>query len=251
MELGEIRRNSFGTEMKIVEIKCHNNIIIEFVDEQKYRKHTTYNNYKSGNIKNPFDKNICGVGYIGDGKYRCKYSSGIHTPEYQNWICMIRRCYDFKRKGKYPSYYGNCTVCREWHNFQNFAEWYSKHYYEVGTERMHLDKDILYPGNKLYSPETCLIVPQGINMLFLNKTNKRGLPNGITQNSKGLYRAKYNEEELGEFETLDEAYKKYTGSKKSHILRVLEKYKSKIPEKVYRAVLEYEFDIRFDRNYAN
>lgn len=27
-------------------------------------------------------------------------------------------------------------------------------------ERLYIDKDILYPGNKVYSPDTCLLVPQ-------------------------------------------------------------------------------------------
>ena len=62
--------------------------------------------------------------------------------------------------------------------FQNFAKWFDDNKYEVDG-RLHIDKDILYPNCKIYSPETCLLIPQRINMLFLNKPNKRGLPNGI------------------------------------------------------------------------
>ena len=69
-------------------------------------------------------------------------------------------------------------------NFQNFAQWYDNHKYECDG-RLHIDKDIKYPGNKLYSPYHCILVPQRINMLFSNKLNKRGLPNGIDKNKKG------------------------------------------------------------------
>lgn len=91
MHLGEIRKNTFGTEMKIIECNTQKNIIVEFLDDYHYRKTTTYTTFKSGNVKNPYDKKICNVGYMGEGKYHCKYSNGIHTLEYQNWIAMIRR----------------------------------------------------------------------------------------------------------------------------------------------------------------
>lgn len=250
MHLGEIRKNTFGTEMKIIECNTQKNIIVEFLDDYHYRKTTTYTTFKSGNVKNPYDKKICNVGYMGKGKYHCKYSNGIHTLEYQNWIAMIRRCYDNNRKNIYSAYFGNCKVCNQWHDFQEFGKWYEENFYQVGMERMHIDKDILYPGNKIYSPETCLIVPQGINMLFLNKPNKRGLPNGITQNQNGTYRAKYKEEELGTYNSLDEAYQAYTYKKKNHILSAAEAYRNSIPQKVYNAVIHYEFRIELDRNYV-
>ena len=50
---------------------------------------------------------------------------------------------DYKNK----TYIG-CTVCEEWHNYQNFAQWHEEHYYEVPNEIMCLDKDILIKGNK-------------------------------------------------------------------------------------------------------
>ena len=97
--LGEINKNKFGTDMKIISYRKSDDIDIQFLDEHGYIfEHQTYSNFKSGGIKNPYDRNICGVGYMGVGKYHCKYSNGVHTMEYQNWISMIRRCYDEKRK---------------------------------------------------------------------------------------------------------------------------------------------------------
>lgn len=247
--LNEVGLNKNGTPMKIIAYRSCADIDVEFLDEHHYvKKHNTYVNFKRGSIKNPYDINICGVGYLGDGNYRCKYPDGTHTTEYRHWISIIRRCYDVKRKDTYPAYCGNCEVCEEWHNFQTFAKWYEENMYQVGTERMHIDKDILFPGNKVYSPETCILVPQRINMIFVNKENKRGLPNGIDKCENG-YMAKYNGEELGIYKTLDEAYSVYAIAKETHIKQVADEYKDLIPKKVYEALYSYKVRLEFDKNF--
>ena len=77
---------------------------------------------------------------------------------------------------------------------------------------MHLDKDILFAGNKIYAKDKCLLVPQRLNMMFMNKSNNRGLPNGIKKYKSG-YLAKYNQEELGIFPTVEDAYYEQTKKK--------------------------------------
>ena len=71
------------------------------------------------------------------------------------------RCYSEKSRAENPTYVG-CTVCREWHNFQNFAKWYDDNYPSDGHE-YHLDKDILIDGNKEYSPVACMFVTRAEN----------------------------------------------------------------------------------------
>lgn len=238
--LGEINKNKFGTEMKIITYRKSDDIDIQFLDEHGYvYEHQTYSNFKTGQIKNPYDRNICGIGYMGVGKYHCKYSNGIHTMEYQNWIAMIRRCYDERRKKTYSSYYGTCEVCFEWHNFQVFGTWYEQNFYQVGNERMHIDKDILYPGNKIYSPDTCILVPQRINMLFMHKRNKYDLPNGIKPRAKGKFEAQYNHENLGIFDTVEEAAIAHDKKKKEVIIEIANEYKNQIPDKVYQALINW------------
>ena len=58
--------------MKIVEYNGWGNIVVEFQDEHKYRKNTTYSNFKTGCIKNPYDKTVYGIAWIGEGKYLAK-----------------------------------------------------------------------------------------------------------------------------------------------------------------------------------
>ena len=251
--LGEIRKNNFGTEMKIIEYKNAGNIVVKFLDDYGCEKRTTYSNFKMGCIKNPYDKTLFGVGCLGEGKFKAYYkreSDGEVRPTqvYDVWIDMLKRCYYGKGKHKQPAYYGKCVVCKEWLNFQVFAQWYEDNKYEV-EGRLHVDKDILYPNCMIYSPETCILTPQRINMLFMNKPNERGLPNGIKRQGKG-YLAKYNGEELGTYKTLEEAYKIYSEKKEETIKRVADEYKSIIPAHVYKALYTYKVDITNDKNYV-
>ena len=121
---------------------------------------------------------------------------------------------------------------------------------EYETEgRLHLDKDIKYPGNTVYSPQTCILTPQKINMLFMNKPNKRGLPNGIIERPNG-YLARYNGKDYGVHKTLNEAYLRYATEKGKAIKSIADEYKDIIPQNVYEVLLNYKVDIRNDKNYV-
>ena len=232
--------------MKIIAYRSHDDIDIEFLDDFHYiKQHQAYSNFKTGGVKNPYDVTVNGVGYIGVGKYKTTLEDNQkrHTDEYNTWVTMLYRCYCDED----TVYFKESSVCKEWLCYQNFAEWYSQNKYEV-KGRLHLDKDILFPGNKIYAPDKCILIPQRINMLFMNKTNKRHLPNGIVKYVNG-YLAKYNEEELGVYKTLEEAYKVYSSKKKEDVIRVANEYKNIIPEKAYNALLAYEFNMSNDRNY--
>lgn len=89
---------------------------------------------------------------------------------YNTWIGMLERCFSKKHQEKHPTYKG-CTVCDEWKLLSNFKKWYDKQHY---LEGWHLDKDILVPNNKIYSPETCRFVPSKINNLLTTCGKSRG-----------------------------------------------------------------------------
>lgn len=44
-----------------------------------------------------------------------------------------------------------------------------ENYYEIKGEQMHLDKDILHKGNKIYSSKTCIFVLKEL-MNYLQRT---------------------------------------------------------------------------------
>lgn len=237
--IGEIRNNNFGTPMKIIAARNKADIDVQFLDEQGYIwEHNMYRNFIKGELKNPYDKMIFGIGYIGVGKYNTG-TSKKHTREHYIWRAMLERCYAEHLKYRCPSYYGIVTVCEEWHNFQNFAEWYHKNKYECG-ERLQCDKDILYPGNKIYSPENCILVPQSINLLFVkHKPNKFGLPQGISKTETGKYISSYKGQSLGTFSTLEGAIDMYDTKKKQDIVMRANAMREVIPEKLYKVLIDY------------
>lgn len=250
---GEESYNTFGTLMKIVEYKDVDNIWVEFQDEYKEKVPTQYNNFKRGNVKNPYDKEVYGVGYIGVGKYKVS-DNGKHTKAYKVWHSMIKRCYDPYYLNKNPTYI-DCFVCDEWLNFQNFAEWYYENAYNCNNEKMCLDKDILNKGNKIYSPETCVLVPERVNTLFIKCNATRGeYPIGVTyykNNDKLLVQCRIFENGKNKIKYLGsfplnrpfQAFYVYKTFKENYIKQVADEYKDLIPQKLYDAMYKYKIEI--------
>ena len=169
-KLGEEGQNNFGSKVIIVEYRGCMDIDVYFPEYNWTFKHARYGDFKKGEIKCPYEPRYFGKGYLGEGKYKMS-ENRKHTDEYDIWHGMLMRCYDPKYQEKHPTYKG-CKVEDYLLNFQHMCEWLEKNYYKVPGERMHLDKDILYKGNKVYSRETCIFVPQRINNLFV-KSNKK------------------------------------------------------------------------------
>lgn len=117
------------------------------------------------------DKLAYGVGLYEKGEHPASIN-GINTKAYDAWRDMLRRCYSPKELEKHPTYIG-CTVCNEWLNFQNFADWYCANYPQDGN-KYQLDKDLKTLGNKVYSPESCLFVPKVVNTFTIDCGASRG-----------------------------------------------------------------------------
>ncbi len=166
--LGETRLNNMGSSMCIIKYINYSNIIVQF--KNGYIDQTTYGNFIHGSVKNPYDISVYNVGYIGIGNYSTS-KNGDHTKQYDYWNQMLRRCYDKQFQERQPTYKG-CIVSEEWHNFQNFAKWFDENYYEIEGEKISLDKDLLKQNNKIYSPNTCCFLPQGINVSLVSSKNK-------------------------------------------------------------------------------
>lgn len=93
----------------------------------------------------------------------------IICPVYQLWRSIIQRCYSEKFHRTNPTYRGT-TVCREWLTFSNFKCWWVNNY----KDGYQLDKDLLVLGNKTYSPETCIFIPQWLNSFVTDNSSARG-----------------------------------------------------------------------------
>lgn len=185
---------------------------------------------------------MCGRGYHGREGVDCT------SRAYLRWHDMMNRCYNEKFLEKNPQY-RECEVCEEWWNFTNFEKWYNDNWYVIGDETMDLDKDILFKGNKEYSPNTCCIVPHGINTLFLtSKKNRGALPMGIYYDKdKTRYRAhmSYNgiPIKIGTFDNVENAFSRYKEYKEDFIKDIAEQYRERIPYKVYYAMMNWNIEV--------
>lgn len=249
--IGEKNINNFGNEMIIIEYRGCHNIDVYFPKYNYIAKNKEYKNFKKGEIKYPYEKRYYGIGYFGEGKYKTR-KNGKLTKCYNAWKNMLQRCYDEEWQEKHPTYKG-CIVCDEWHNFQNFAKWYEENYYEIEREKIHLDKDILVKGNKIYSPETCIFVPQTINSLFVKNNENRGDSVIGTYFRNDKYEVychiinteikKSKQEYLGTYETQEEAFEVYKYYKEKNIKEVANYYKDLIPQRLYKGMYNYEVKI--------
>jgi hypothetical protein len=243
---GMIRKNTYGSLMEVIEYNNSHDILVKF--DRGKPVHTQWNPFLIGEVRNVYDKTVCGVGYIGEGRYVAKIN-GKHTPQYEKWASMMKRCYSEKLHNNQPTYL-ICTVAEEWHNFQTFAAWHDENYYEAGEGRMCLDKDILVKGNKIYSPETCIFVHERINNLFIKRKGERGkFPIGVSWNNwHEKFIVQCNDvdgyaSKLGYYGTTDEAFQAYKTFKEKVIKQVAEDYKEKIPNKLYEALMKYQVEI--------
>jgi len=162
------------------------------------------------------NKLIHGVGtYNTDCPTWQKTNEGqIRCPYYQKWMNMLARAYSDKYRTSHPTYEG-VEVDKKWHLFTNFKQWMQKQEWE-GKE---LDKDILYPNNRIYSAETCIFISQELNRLMTNNKKRRGkYPQGVSlQKSNKKYLAYLSidgkNKYLGGFETIQEAEQAYIEAK--------------------------------------
>lgn len=90
-------------------------------------------------------------------KLRTKTIHGISKDTYR---AMMHRCYS-PQNPNWMSYGAmGVKVCEEWHNFKEFNDWFVVNY----VEGWELDKDVL--SRKLYSPATCVFLPEHINQFI-------------------------------------------------------------------------------------
>lgn len=171
--------------------------------------------------------------YTGGRKRRC--------PFYQTWTGMLRRAYYKKWKEAHPTYEG-VSVTPEWWSRRAFTEWMRRQEWE-GRQ---LDKDILWPGNKIYGPDTCLFVPAEINLLLTNHAAARGkYPEGVTYDKRRKKLAAHIRKDsklihLGYFTDVNEAEAVYLRAKIVEIHRKADKYPGPISTGLHRHIADRE-----------
>lgn len=210
-EVGDKHRTNEGYLVEIVEKLKYPMRRIRF--ENGYEVVGDVSAITRGSVKNPYHPSVRDVGYLGVGEYNAKINKK-DTLEYMVWRAMLRRCYNQKWQEKYLTYKG-VVVCEEWHNFQNFADFYHKNKPKVANVKFQLDKDLLQQNieNKIYSQKTCIFLPHNVNLFLANKhsANTSGYIGVCWDKTKKKWVAEINlfgegkYKKLGRFSTPEEA----------------------------------------------
>lgn len=172
-----------------------------------------------------------------------KIYEGIYARCYGGSSLFVNQCYD------------DAYMCDEWKNSRDsFAEWYSANYYECDGERMAVDKDLLCRGNKEYAPDKCCILPETINSALASATKRRSRYKSAKVYAIGVDYDKARDKffaritpfghdkqvKLHYWDTEEEAFQEYKLFKESEIRTLALRYKDKIPDRLFDALIKYE-----------
>ena len=192
-------------------------------------------------------KLVCGVGF--NDKTRPVFVDGKKVKEYDLWQSMLNRCFSEKYQTRQPTYIG-CNVSNNFLNYSFFYDWCQN---QVGFGKAdengrywHLDKDLLIIGNKTYSENTCVFVPNEINVFFIDSGNARGeYPIGVYFNKAiGKFHARCNVnsklQHLGYFNTPQEAFAVYKPFKEALCKQLALKWQHEIDPRLFEAMMKWE-----------
>lgn len=203
-------------------------------------------------------KEVISVEDLGRQQEYLSYVSNKNINPYNIWAGIYQRCYERESTSKNVNHcYDESFMCDSWrYDKDAFAEWYNAGYYDCDGEIMMVDKDLLFPGNKEYAPDKCCLLPQTINSALASCTKRRNfsrlrktknLPIGVRYDE---CRKKYYAEirpfghdrmvPLSYFDTPEDSFEEYKVIKKAELMILAVRYKSKIPDKIFRALMQYE-----------
>ena len=136
---------------------------------------------------------------------------------YTQWLNMLARCYVTSKN--HASYIG-CTVDLRWLSYMAFHEWFEKN----ARDGWHLDKDLLAPGNKVYGPDTCVMIPDYVNVGMI-RLNARGWT--ITNDGRAKkYQVIVCGKAIGRFHTALEAESAWKIARIEHLKEVIARYEA-------------------------
>ena len=241
----KVYKSKSSGNFKILKYNNNENVEIQFL-KTGYETTVQLINIKSGSIKDPYLSSVHGVGILGT-KYQSKVN-GVHTKEYELWTSMLERCCSITLKNKYLTYEG-CEVSENFKSYEYFHEWCNK---QIGFDNKgwHLDKDLLIKGNKVYDENTCVFLPNEINILLTKRTALRGeyLIGVCWSKTNKAFKAqvsknKGKKKNLGLFKTELEAYNAYKTAKEAFIKEQANEWKDRIDPRAYEALMNYTVDI--------
>ena len=243
--VGKVCKSKSSGDFKILKYNDSGNVVIQFL-ETGFETFTRLDCVRDGNVKDRLSPSVYGIGVVGT-KYPIS-DGGRDTKDYGLWKSMLQRCYSNAFQKRCPTYMG-CEVSDNFKSYEYFYEWCNKQI-GFGNEYWQLDKDLLVKGNKVYSENTCVFLPHEINQILVKRTASRGehLIGVSWDKTNKAFKARVNKnkgnpEYLGLFNTELEAYNAYKTAKEFFVKEQANKWKGKIDERAYNALMNYTVEI--------
>ena len=243
--VGKVCKSKSSGDFKILKCNGAKDVEIRFL-KTGYETTVHLGSIRNGKVKDRYVPSVYGVGTVGN-KYPIKVND-VQTKEYGLWKSMLRRCYSDNFKKKNPTYI-DCEVSDKFKSYEYFYEWCNKQI-GFGVDGFEIDKDLLIKGNKIYSESTCVFIPREINQVLVKRTASRGehlIGVCWSKTNKAFVahvgKSKGKQEHLGYFKTEIEAFNAYKKAKELYIKEVANKWKYKIDERAYNALMNYEVEI--------
>ena len=256
IEVNDVFKSNFGGEFTVIKVVNQELITVVFNDDFQYETLTTSWAIKTGGVKNPFARRLFNVGYFGVGSFKAchgsKSAGAKSTLEYATWVNMLSRCYYEKEISAIKGYhtYNDVTVDDSWFNFQVFAEWYVKEANRIHkidpTLKLNLDKDLINPKSRVYSKDTCCLIPAELNTGIIVKQNVKNntMPSTFIKASNGKYQVSFSAMnssiKLTDFTTELECVVAFIAAKEKSIKLLAHKYINILPENVYTILADYK-----------
>lgn len=237
VKVGGLWKTKDGSEFEVIEILDSRNTIIKFYEPVEYVETVSPSNIVSGSISNKFKPSVCGKGYLG------KYPVDVESKCYKSWSGMMKRVYNPISESTKVNY-GDCSVDESWFYIGNYADWFDK---QVLQENWQLDKDLLIPGNRVYSENACVFLPREVNTFLTNRANHRGeWPIGVTYHPRlNKWQATCSNNNrgnvyIGVYTSPDAAFQAYKSVKEKYARELAEKWKGIIDDRAYEALMKFD-----------
>lgn len=242
IKVGDRFTNTQGIELEVVKYEKASKITVRVHGPVDYEIVTSQGNLKKGVVHDKYSPSVAGKGILGDAE-----NIDVKSQVYTSWVGMVKRCYtfyDYNPRAKIN--YGDCSVREDFLYFPNYIAWFDK---QIVQPKWQLDKDLLVPGNKVYSPDTCIFLPRALNTFLTIRKNDRGpYPLGVTiHEDTGHYEAACNRDGkriyLGVYKTPEAAFAAYKVEKEAYAKDLAERWKYVIDSRAYEALMNYEVSI--------
>ena len=252
--VGTYIENNAGTKIKVLSYNLDDNtFLLELDNGYKFTKDCITVINKA--FTTPYDLSYGGVGYLGE-----KYVPNDYPVIGNMWHSLLDRVVVRKGRKEFKTY-EDCSVCDRWLCFSNFVDDMLEMWYDC-DEKLEIDKDIKYKGNKVYSPENCLLVPHRINMLFRGWESGDNHATGVefikSGEHKGKWKVKPQGRRKGEqdeifrtgvhknFKNERDAWEYYKNIKRKYVEKVLREYEGVVPEYILNCCRKRVEDMKFD-----